>query len=1223
MMKKLVIILVLLLAVGSLLVIAQDADDNAECSFWCKVKQVLFGREEAAAGKAATFEELPTVPRAVMRENMAERGQNLLFACDGQRCCNSDADGCFAYSSRDTVTWDYIEDNFERIDVVTLPIREGDERYAAQIPRGSRILLPRLANEVTVSDTILNRDGSINIIGCDSGACQSYVVFSDELVQITGTADEVPTAPPPEQLRRLNTIAGYVPPEGFEFSYGELETGVSGAPTEAEIGTRTAGGIPEGDGAESVRESGGDLEERLPLHAGGGFIEDVPGGYGTGLGEYDERESTAPSYWLTINGQPLQLTPGTEIVASDDESVWNPFNLGRRNEVRFRVTENGELEASYDGEEWELSNYGDLRTVLGGTIQGGIVRSVTMEQFDAQGRVAQSERYSRDAVALGSPPRREAPPQIQPQQQERIAQGRPSSPFEESVAKDPDVRGVGLVITSEDTAFFEYDYRDNPQLRASQAVAAVVPGAASNPYQYLVRIGNQPVVMANDGEYYPVGSLDSSGRPNPGAQRMLMTANIGISVQKLEGFHIDPRGSTLIAEATGEETSLDQYLAQRDVGEDRLRVAYSGQQRTEPSSSSQDTIIVNQEERVFDTTQSFEVDYIDYAFEVREIGGTINGETYTHQYYDPFLDIYFYYNDGDLVGSVQESKFTPASEATSHIQAVSNAIITRRVMAPADAPSPAAAPAPAAGTSASPGPSSTDQIRQAYGNLLPPDQLSSGTDIKLTDGRTIQYNEQEGAIVVRETIPGTGELRETRQRLLYRNEDLGYGWEVKEGKYTRDDVSLRFEGDSMIRTEGDEQTTTRYLQARRAEQSIEVREVETKEDGELVSREYLNPQGDRIAFTDIENGKETRIRIYDTRGRLERICPAGDNSCVTNPNNNENIYVGNDWACQGSAKYCSDENNRVPEDEVCGTNGNPSLCEAISAKEGDSFRNFEGGFWDLARSDTGWQRSFARFTNIINARPGWEGLSHWLTPDAQNRLQRWGRENFDFAFRFDMDLVVPQWLCDYDAVHRVERDGESTIMLEVAPGVLQTSSSISPERSPQPGPILCSEELPCRTDEECSEDGFCEKDGERLEDGYFYRISWAVTAPTDESFTPYLDENGVAVKFNVQIFPEGSSQGTWLYRVGGAASENTLQLANGQSDRDTIVGYSPRRYNKVCIKFGAPPRDLSSDPIYEHCSDPIPESALGQVQWERGGRPGSSGGGNAIVRSSDAQRVQI
>lgn len=291
-------------------------------------------------------------------------------------------------------------------------------------------------------------------------------------------------------------------------------------------------------------------------------------------------------------------------------------------------------------------------------------------------------------------------------------------------------------------------------------------------------------------------------------------------------------------------------------------------------------------------------------------------------------------------------------------------------------------------------------------------------------------------------------------------------------------------------------------------------------------------------------------------------------------------------------------------------------------------------YWNYGASENAayfWSRGFGQFYTgvsdsafvrgvgeFLQVHGGLEGVSSYLFSDETNRdFQRFARDTFDDIML--ADYIVPAAVCDYDELHKIERDGESTIMLEVSPGVVQTSASISAERSPQPGPILCSEELPCRTDEECSEDGFCEKDGERLEDGYFYRISWAVTAPTDESFTPYLDENGVAIKFNVRI--EGD-RNMFLYEVGGAGNEFTLQLANGQSDRDTIIGYSPRSYSRVCLIFGEGPKDLAGNVVREACAT-IAESALGQVQWERGGRPGSSGGGNAIVRSSDAQRVQI
>ncbi|MBU1622501.1 MAG: hypothetical protein KJ597_02915, partial [Nanoarchaeota archaeon] len=113
----------------------------------------------------------------------------------------------------------------------------------------------------------------------------------------------------------------------------------------------------------------------------------------------------------------------------------------------------------------------------------------------------------------------------------------------------------------------------------------------------------------------------------------------------------------------------------------------------------------------------------------------------------------------------------------------------------------------------------------------------------------------------------------------------------------------------------------------------------------------------------------------------------------------------------------------------------------------------------------------------------------------------------------------------------------------------------------------------CHEKQVCVEDSFCYADenedfdpdsNEPLE-GYYYKITWGVSAPSDEAFTPFLDENGVAVSFNIYL------DDLSLYKMGGVASKGAIELNNGNSDQDFITHYSAQQYTQACIKWDKAP----------------------------------------------------
>ena len=106
-------------------------------------------------------------------------------------------------------------------------------------------------------------------------------------------------------------------------------------------------------------------------------------------------------------------------------------------------------------------------------------------------------------------------------------------------------------------------------------------------------------------------------------------------------------------------------------------------------------------------------------------------------------------------------------------------------------------------------------------------------------------------------------------------------------------------------------------------------------------------------------------------------------------------------------------------------------------------------------------------------------------------------------------------------------------------------------------------------DLEC-EEGLCYYEGEdEPAEGYMYKITWGVSSPQDEAFTPYIDENGIAVSFNIVI-----DNTVRLYEYNGDDND-PIELVNGDRDQDAIVKWSVNDYDEVCIEWGKAPISVS------------------------------------------------
>ncbi|MFH1395822.1 MAG: hypothetical protein ABIG93_00325, partial [archaeon] len=162
----------------------------------------------------------------------------------------------------------------------------------------------------------------------------------------------------------------------------------------------------------------------------------------------------------------------------------------------------------------------------------------------------------------------------------------------------------------------------------------------------------------------------------------------------------------------------------------------------------------------------------------------------------------------------------------------------------------------------------------------------------------------------------------------------------------------------------------------------------------------------------------------------------------------------------------------------------------------------------------------------------------------------------------------------------VQDDGVA--LIETPSGTFQAVASIQAERTDE-GIILCTYDeeegdyTSCPDDYECENDVCVDNSGEAAT-GSMYKITWAVRAPADEAFTPDIDENGVAVTYNIIIGTDLGDDGSCgsdgscvrIYEYMGDSSY-PLKLINGESDGAVIAEWSVKDYNDVCIVWGSAP----------------------------------------------------
>lgn len=258
-------------------------------------------------------------------------------------------------------------------------------------------------------------------------------------------------------------------------------------------------------------------------------------------------------------------------------------------------------------------------------------------------------------------------------------------------------------------------------------------------------------------------------------------------------------------------------------------------------------------------------------------------------------------------------------------------------------------------------------------------------------------------------------------------------------------------------------------------------------------------------------------------------------------------------------------------------------------------------------------RSYSALSKLV-------GYTGW---DPKTWLGDWAADADElFASMTGMELYTSP-ICENS--WDIEPEGKR--MMKTASGTYQPVASIQAERTSKMEPILCErnpdteseEEWVCGKDEVCYEnvcydDIDADGDPDNPNDpkmGYFYKVTWAVSAPIDEAFTPYRDENGIAVSFNIWL----DDQHLYIRR---GDKDGPIELKNGDSDKQVITKYSSLDYSKAWIIWDNAPQTIPIGGVglKKDISDvdfDIVISTQGQINWKKSGQP------TASTKSTDAE----
>ncbi len=357
------------------------------------------------------------------------------------------------------------------------------------------------------------------------------------------------------------------------------------------------------------------------------------------------------------------------------------------------------------------------------------------------------------------------------------------------------------------------------------------------------------------------------------------------------------------------------------------------------------------------------------------------------------------------------------------------------------------------------------------------------------------------------------------------------------------------------------------------------------------------------ADTEKKKQEELKQKLEAASQKAQQAEAAATEARIYVSDDGENICVGTCFGNNGKpieANFVSPEGLNIQNCKI-GTN----LCtqEQVDvfkekAKIAAEARKSELSWMGVA----GWGKVLSTTEKVLGSIKSYRGFSDLIgIPDSARPMNWLGLSDQAFA-SIMLERYFASAICDTPQ----DVAPKGTAYIETSSESYQAVAHIEMERSLQEIYVLCDETRPC-TEEgySCSDEGFCQKGKETLK-AYFYKITWGVTAPSDEAFTTNIDEGGNAVSFNIKV---GDN---WLYEKDGISKKNTIKLKKGGHDEGAMVYYSLNpSISEACIIWDAAPKTLSTDfgggvdEIGDVCND-VEVSTAGSINYEASGGEGSS-----------------
>jgi len=240
--------------------------------------------------------------------------------------------------------------------------------------------------------------------------------------------------------------------------------------------------------------------------------------------------------------------------------------------------------------------------------------------------------------------------------------------------------------------------------------------------------------------------------------------------------------------------------------------------------------------------------------------------------------------------------------------------------------------------------------------------------------------------------------------------------------------------------------------------------------------------------------------------------------------------------------------------------------------------------------NTKFSKSMTKAITILNSATRWRGINSLVMGSESWYKNYVSVMEEAFAKALAVENVARE-ACQYQQQSRDKRDGQNAVFIVTAPQVYQFVGSIQAEKNTRKTYLTCTQDKNydytiCPEGLECKE-GICYNNNDPVL-SYQYKITWGVTAPQDVRKTPYIDENGKSVKFNVLLTNgnDCSSVGKYLYNRPRSKDKEVIELSNGGSDKDTIVDYSQKNYGTACICFSNKylSQDRTGNKVHQICA---------------------------------------